>query len=528
MTEASGRESAAQSALHEYLYVKLQRRRILPRAALVGFVAGAIAVAFRAALAEGEWLRERLLAWAHLFPALGWLFPILASAAGAFASVALVRRRAPEAAGSGIPHLEAVLRQYREMDGPKILPVKFFGGVLALSSGLALGREGPTVQMGAAVADILSKRFSVSSSERLTLLAAGAGAGLSAAFNAPLAGLIFVIEELQGAFRPVVFSAAFVAAAVADIVARFASGPYPVLVVPSYPIPPLSSLPVFLALGAVAGGFGVAFNRVLLWSQDRVKAVPGFRVAPFAAIVGGGIGLLSWFHPGAVGSSHKLFESVLAGNLALALIPAWFFLRFVLTVGSYSTGAPGGIFAPLLILGAMLGLAVGQAAHRFAPGLLPEPGVCAVVGMAAYFTAIVRAPLTGIVLILEMTGDYNQMLPVLVACFGAYVVAEFLNDRPIYEALLERDLATQPAGSRREKSLVVDFEVEPGSPFENVCVAELGLPSGCLLVRIRSGDGERIPTAESTLKEHDWITAVIDADVVDGLAHLKYGCEKRS
>ena len=190
----------ARSEVQDYLQVRDQRRRIFPRALLVGLVAGVVAVAFKATLAAGDSLRENVFHAAHRWPAIGWIIPILFSALGAGVSVLMVRRIAPEAAGSGIPHLEAVLRRFRTLDGRRVLLVKFFGGALAIGAGLALGREGPTVQMGASIADLLSKGMKVSARERRTLLAAGAGAGLAAAFNAPLAGLVFVLEEVSARF----------------------------------------------------------------------------------------------------------------------------------------------------------------------------------------------------------------------------------------------------------------------------------------------------------------------------------------
>ena len=147
-----------------------------------------------------------------------------------------------------------------------------------------------------------------------------------------------------------------------------------------------------------------------------------------SAIIGGVIGLVGWFSPLMIGSGHTLAETALTGKLTLSAIPIFFLLRYLLTVSSYGTGAPGGIFAPLLVLGSMLGLAIGQIANSFTPEIVPIPAVFAVVGMAAYFTAIVRAPLTGIMLIVEMTGNYSQMLPLLVSCFCAYIVAEALKD----------------------------------------------------------------------------------------------------
>ncbi len=518
----------AQSEIQEYLSVRQQRRRLFPRAALVGLLAGVIAVAFRAVLAAGDSLRGALIVWAHHVPLLGWVFPMGFSALGAALSVMLVRRAAPEASGSGIPHLEAVLHRYREFRWRLILPVKFFGGAIALGAGLALGREGPTVQMGgtagAAVADWLKS----STRERLTLIAAGAGAGLAAAFDAPLSGVIFVLEEVQKDFRQAVFGSAFIAAAVAAVVTRFSSGQLPDFRIPSYPVPELAALPAFAVLGLLAGGLGAGYNRSLLWTLDVFARIPPRFAWLAAAGVGGGVGLTAWFSPGAVGGGHSLAETFLDGHAGLAVIPVWFLVRFILSQASYGTGAPGGIFAPLLVLGALLGLGVGKVTHGLFPSLVPVPAIFAVVGMAAYFTAIVRAPLTGVVLIIEMTGNYAQMLPLLVACFCAYVVAEWLGELPIYESLLERDLLRGGALAQPKDPLVLELEVEPGSPYDGREVRTLGLPPGCILVSCREGSREWIPTATTRLEAHVRITALVGPEAASAVAELRDGCASAS
>jgi CIC family chloride channel protein len=524
-----GEKAAEQvrSEIQEYLHVSEQRRRLFPRAIVVGALSGLVAIAFRAALAAGDAARNSLIRWAHHYPLFGWIFPVLFGAAGAGLAVALVRQFAPEAAGSGIPHLEAVLRRYRELDGKRVLPVKFLGGVLAIGGGLALGREGPTVQMGASVADIVAGRLRVTQRERRTLLAAGAGAGLAAAFNAPLAGLVFVLEEVQRDFHPIVFGTAFVAAATADVVARFATGQLPVFAVPSYPVPSLTALPAFLVLGALTGLLGVWFNKTLLWSQDRFARVQRRVAWPAAAMVGATVGLAGWFRPEALGGGHHLAETVMAGRITLAAVPLWFLLRFALTMASYGCGSPGGIFAPMLVLGALIGLGVGDVAHLLLPSVVPQPEIFAVVGMAAYFTAVVRAPLTGIVLILEMTGNYGQMLPLIVACFGAYALAEVLNDRPIYETLLERDLMRGGVSHHAEEAVVLEFTVQPGSPFDGKPVYGLGLPPGCILVSCRDDTREWVPNGNTRLKAQDRITAVVAPEAKGAKALLREGTEPR-
>lgn len=518
--------SLARSEIQEYLDIRQQRRWIFPRAALVGACAGIVALLFRAGLTGADVLRNGILSWAHTMPIWGWIFPVLFTLLGAGISVAMTRRYAPEASGSGIPHLEAVLHRIRKLDWKRVLPVKFFGGILAIGSGLALGREGPTVQMGGAVGDAISRWLKVSERERLTLISAGAGAGLAAAFNAPLSGLIFVLEEVRRDFQPIVFGAAFVAAAIADIIARIGSGQFPIFAVPSYPVPPLTSLPIFALLGIVAGLLGVVFNRGLVTVIETYARVPARFIIPVAALTGGMVGLVGWFSPLMIGSGHSLAESALKGDLLLAALPLFFAIRFLLTATSYSTGAPGGIFAPLLVLGALVGLAIGKIANNLAPDVVPIPAVFAVVGMAAYFTAIVRAPLTGIMLILEMTGNYSQMLPLLVSCFCAYAVAEFLKDLPIYEALLERDLRRGGDGALLKQPTVMDFAIQTDAPFAGLEVRSLGLPAGCILVRCSDGKREWVPKANTRLAAHMRITAVIAPEASTGIEILRKGCEK--
>ena len=524
-TDSVSRQAEALSEVQEDLIIRHQRRRLFPRAALVGLGAGLVAALFRAVLAGADLLRNTLIARSQQYPLYGWIFPVLFSLSGALLSVFLVRRFAPETSGSGIPHLKAVLHRLRDSKWTRILPVKFAAGAAAIGGGLALGREGPTVQMGGAVGDAVSGWLKALPRERRTLMAAGAGAGLAAAFNAPLAGVMFVLEEIQRDFQPFVFGAAFLAAAIADIVVRLLSGAFPVFSVPAYPTPPIAALPLFALLGVLASLLGVAFNRGLLGTLDLFDHIHGRSRLGLAAAIGGLVGLIGWFYPLVIGSGNALADAVLGGAVALAAIPLLFLVRFVLTVSSYGSGAAGGIFAPLLVLGALLGSAVGQIAHNYAPAVVPEAAVFAVVGMAAYFTAIVRAPLTGIVLIVEMTGNYQQMLPLLVSCFCAYAFSEFLKDLPIYEALLERDLLREGTQVSLKEPMVIDLEVEQGAPFVGQRVKALGLPAGCVLIRCVADGREFVPTAMTRLEVHMHITAIIAPDAAEGLTLLREGCK---
>ncbi|MFN8544493.1 MAG: H(+)/Cl(-) exchange transporter ClcA [Candidatus Binatia bacterium] len=509
--------------IRDFLRAHEQRRRQLPRAILIGILSGLTAVAFSRTLAAADLLRTGLIEYAHGCPGWGVIVPALLGALGAAIAVSLVRQVAPEASGSGIPHLKAVVHHLRTMRWGRVLGVKFVGGVVGIGGGLTLGREGPTIQMGGAIGQMVSGWFTCSPRERQTLITAGAGAGLAAAFNAPLAGLVFVLEEVQRDFAPTVFTATLIAAATADVVTRLLTGQLPVFHVETHAIPPLLALPVSLLLGLAAGVLGVAFNRSLVGTLDLFQRIRRWPPWVTGALVGIAVGAVGWFVPEALGGGHRLVERTLAGQLPLRALVGFFGLRFCLTMVSYGSGAPGGIFAPLLVLGSELGLGLGLLSQWVLPGTVEHPETFAVVGMAAYFTAIVRAPLTGIVLMVEMTGDYSLILPLLVACLSAYGVADLLRDRPVYEALLERDLLRGHEGPALPGTLLLELTVAPGAPFEGKCVRDLGLPAGCILITLHRHLREEVPTAASLIQAGDRITAVVSPEAVSAVALLRHG-----
>jgi CIC family chloride channel protein len=439
------------------------------------------------------------------------------------------RRFAPEAAGSGIPHLHAVLHRLHGMRWGRLLPVKFFGGVLGISGGLALGREGPTVQMGGALGEMVGRISGCTARERQALLCAGAGAGLSAAFNAPLAGLVFVLEELRRDFAPGVFSTTFAASVVAGTLTRLALGQHPVFRIAEIPTPPISMLPAFLILGMVAGLVGLLFQRTLFVALDVVGSArwksPWLPAGLIAAIVGAA-GFLA---PGTVGGGGQMVEATLLGGLTLPTLAGLFLLRLFLTTTSYATGAPGGIFAPLLVLGAQTGLAVATLGTQWLPGS-PELPVSAftVVGMAALFAAVVRAPLTGVVLILEMTESYPLMLALLTASLAAWGVAELAGSKPIYQALLGRQLQGSAGGATLDEALLVDLVIAPGAPFDGRLVEQLGLPGGVLLVELRRGLESRVPRRDTLLEAGDRLVVMVSPDAADAITALEQGAEAPS
>jgi chloride channel protein, CIC family len=322
-----------------------------------------------------------------------------------------------------------------------LLPVKFVGGLLAIGAGFALGREGPSVQMGANFAHLLGKAFGRNSADCRSLLAAGAGAGLAAVFNAPLAGAAFVLEELTRQFETRNAIAALGASGSAIVVARLFTGPAPDFAVTIVAYPAASDNLLCLALGVAAGLLGVAYNRLLLGTLAITDRLARWPVEIRAAIVGAAVGALAWFAPGLAGGGDTLTQRTLDGTEALALLPLIYMLRLVLGAVSYAAGTPGGLFAPLLVLGAQMGFFFGGLIDPGAADPASHAIAFAVVGMAALFTAVVRAPLTGIILVTEMTATPSLLLPMLAACFPAMAVATMLREPPIYDSLKERTLA---------------------------------------------------------------------------------------
>lgn len=284
--------------------------------------------------------------------------------------------------------------------------------------------------------------FRLNNTDCIALLAGGAGAGLATAFNAPIAGAVFVLEELVRRFDTRIAITALGSSAGAIAVARIFLGQSPDFQVETLPYSGIWSGILFVVLGVVAGLAGVAYNRTLLGALTLFDRFQHWSRELRAAIIGAGVGALAWFGPGLVGGGDALTQRALAGGGVLALLPLLFALRFVLGAASYAAGTPGGLFAPLLVLGAQLGLLFAAVCRFGLSDLGAPPAAFAVVGVAAFFTAVVRAPVTGIILAIELTGGFTQLLAMLWACFAAMVIPTLLGDRPIYDSLKERTLRT--------------------------------------------------------------------------------------
>ena len=426
-------------------------------ALVVGAISGAGVACFMLLLEQADRLREALVAFAHAQGPEGLWLLIGACAAAAGIAASLVRRISPQAAGSGIPHVEAVLNEQLPQAQFRVIPVKFVGGALAIGAGLALGREGPSVHMAATLGHLVGKVFRRDWADCRVLLAAGAGAGLATAFNAPIAGAIFVLEELVRRFELRIAIAALGASASAISVSRAILGDGQDFHLRALVMPDLAVRPLFFVLGALAGVMAVVYNRVLLGTMVTLDRFDPWPVEVRALLIGAAVGALAWFLPDLVGGGDAITQRTLLGAGTLSALPLVFLVRLALGSLSYSAGTPGGLFAPLLVLGAQFGLFFGLACQLAVPDLHVQPEGFAAVGMAALFTGIVRAPLTGIVLATEMTADVTMLLPMLGACAMAMLTPTLLKDPPIYDSLRERTVVRErarlgrAAGAARER-----------------------------------------------------------------------------
>ncbi|MXN66190.1 H(+)/Cl(-) exchange transporter ClcA [Stappia sp. GBMRC 2046] len=367
---------------------------------------------------------------------------MILAALAALASATIVRKVAPEAAGSGIQEIEGAMEGLRPMRAARVLVAKFFGGALSLGAGLVLGREGPTIHMGAASAAAISERFNLDKRDRKGLLAAGAAAGLAAAFNAPLAAILFIVEETRRQFPYGyrTYVAVITASAASAVVTEWIAGVGPSLVISASTVP-VYLLPGFIMLGVMLGGLGVFFNRALVATLDAFANLPPGRWWLPATAIGAVSGALMILAPDATKGGETLIESLAAARHGFFLLIGLTMLRFAGVMISYASGVPGGIFAPMLSIATCFGLAGGTALAFVLPDAGELPKAFAIAAMGGLFAASVRAPMVGVVLVLELTGAYELLLPVLITCACATVFAEKLGGRPIYEVLLERTLA---------------------------------------------------------------------------------------
>jgi len=398
---------------------------------LIGALVGLAVVAFIV-------LTERL--GMKLYPAGGAAWTrLLVPAAGSLAMGYLLYRYFPDARGSGVPQTKAALfaREGRISLGTVL--GKFFCTSATLASGIPLGREGPSVQVGAGIASVLGRAVGLRPEKVKGLLPVGAAAAIAAAFNTPMAAVVFSLEEVMGDLHAPVLGSVVLASATSWAVLRLLLGNNPLFHVPQYELVHPLELGIYAVLGVAGGLLSAAFTRLLLGMRARFLRLPR-STRWWHPLVGGLIaGVMGWFVPHVLGVGYGYVGDVLNGGMAIKLMALLVVLKLFAVTSSYASGNAGGIFGPSLFLGAMLGGAIGGVAHHLLPGYTATPGAYALVGMGALFAGIVRAPMTSVLMIFEMTRDYSVIVPLMIANLASLFISSRLQRTPIYEALALQD-----------------------------------------------------------------------------------------
>lgn len=414
-------------------------------AIVLGIFTGTVGSLLILAISSLSGLMAKGFQYAH---AQGWHLGILSALVSMtmiYAAWLMVRVFAPEAAGSGVQEIEGALAHERPVLWRRVLLVKFLGGILSISSNLVVGREGPTIQIGGNLGAMLAEWLGLSRHHRDALIAAGSAGGLATAFNAPLAGILFVLEEMRSEFRFSFtnFTAVAVCCVVSTIVLHLIVGAQPAIPMAVFSLPSLQSLILFFIFGIVVGLVGLLFNIVLMKSLYTIDKLSFAMRDVYVLVVGLLVGYLAYLYPEAVGGGYVIIEKSLTMSPSVSILSLLVAVRFITTMMSYNTGVPGGIFAPMLALGTLLGLAASYVFGWFMNDATLHPGMFAVAGMGALFAAVVRAPVTGIVLVVEMTQNYSLILPLMVTCLTATTLVQMAGNEPIYTQLLYRTLRKQ-------------------------------------------------------------------------------------
>ncbi len=378
---------------------------------------------------------------ADLFFFLGSYYPILLPVLGGLLVGPLIYYLAPEAKGHGVPEVMQAMETKGGRIRPRVILVKTVASALTIATGGSVGREGPIVQIGAAFGSTVGQRFHLNQQRILTLVASGSAAGIAATFNAPIAGVMFALEVLLGEYTVQAFSVMVFAAVSASTTSRMFLGENPAFVVPEYSLVSAWELILYLVLGVVAALGAGLFVRVLYFSED---VFDHWRFPPQLKPAVGGLllGLLGFYVPYILGTGFPAIEDTMSGGLGLSLLLVLVLAKILATSLTLGSGFSGGVFAPALFIGAVLGGSYGKVVHDLFPTLTATSGAYAMVGMAAFFAAAARAPITAIIILFEMTLDYNIMLPLMVSTVVATVVAAHAEPESIYTLkLTQRGIA---------------------------------------------------------------------------------------
>lgn len=480
--------------------------RLVGESIIIGIMTGFIIVLFRIVI---EKLGEKvgriyeifslkpyfIPLWVILFIVLGYMLGYMV-------------KKDPMTAGSGIPQVKGVILRKLEMKWFKVILNKFIGGSFAIGFGLSLGREGPSVQLGACVGQGLSRILKRVSIEEKYLITSGASAGLAAAFNAPLAGAIFAMEEIHKNFSPLILISAFSAALSADFITGGFLGLSPVFNFKHIGVIPLNYYFYIILFGIIMGVTGVAFNISLLKSQQlysKQKWIPKEFNPVFPLLTSIIFGL---FLPEVLGGGNSVIAALSSTSFTIKFILVLILMKFLFTMLCYGSGTPGGIFLPVLTIGALIGYGYGSVLINMLNIDTNYINNFVILGMAAYFTAVVRSPITGTILITEMTGGFNNFLPLSIVSIVAYLVADALGSKPIYDSLLERFLIgnTDLKVENTKSKFILEVPVCMGCTLDGKEIKNIKWPQFCLITEIRRGAEIIIPKGNTVICAGDYIT----------------------
>ena len=472
---------------------------------LVGLLSGLVVVLYRLTIQSLEGARTALVpriteSWTGIA-----LWLLLAAGLGLI--TAFLVRNAPYIKGSGIPQVKAFLMRRINFRWQRELPFKFIGGSLALGTGMSLGREGPSIQLGALIGTAVCQ-IGKHEEDRRFLVTAGAAAGIAAAFNAPLAGVLFCIEELHHNVSPTMLTSALIASFCANVVVLLSFGAAPVFGITLVQVLPVNLyVTTILFIGVLTGILGGLFNAGILGFQTAYqKLIPNeilriVSIFVFAAII-------SLTMPPITGGGDHLIASLVSRDFGTTMLLVILALKFAFTLLSYGSGTPGGIFLPMLALGALSG-AIAQIVFQALGITTGYLNNFILLGMVGFFTAVVRAPITGAVLITEMAGSFAHFPAFMLVAVIASFVAIAMKSRPIYDSLLER-IAPGCVDDDRSSPVTLRIPIAEGSALQSMERVRALLPEGCILTAIERGEEELYPGQNLALHPGDVLHVVVE------------------
>ncbi len=477
--------------------------KIALKGILSGLIAGVLVVLFRLGMEYGVETSKTIYAYLREKPIM--VLPWLAAAVVIGLIIARLIKYEPMASGSGIPQVEGMVIHGMKIKSYSVLAVRFAAGILSSFFGLSLGREGPSIQIGAAGSQAMAKKTSKNKLEENYLITAGAAAGLSAAFNAPLSGIVFALEEVHRSFSGLILITATTAALTTDVLATLVFGLKPILSFTSTPQLATSLYPLLLPLGVISGLVGSVMNKSLLGFQTLYNKIPAILRPVIAILIALFFGL---FLPQVLGGGANLINSAEIARTGIPLLLVLLAGKLLFTCTSFGSGIPGGIFLPILSVGALSGSIFGLIAVQFG---LPAKYISdfAVCGMAGALSSSVKAPVTSILLTTEMTGSLVHIFPVAACSFIALFISDLLKTSPIYEELLDRIMADGGRQVKNDKpGGLLEIPVEFGSRVSGKTLSEIELPKGILIVGIHRGDADIVPNGTTEIKPGDYLVVL--------------------